>query len=153
MTQVNGDAQSAGVIAAEVKANAADVVNGVSDLRDTILEIVKSATNKQERRGPSRFELNLEARIDGDVHAAVVVENISNTGALINGAKKLVVGNKGRLVLNGKSVNFEVVASAEAKQRLRFTEPFSAAFQETLDKLTLGLVPISQGRKVTARVR
>ena len=151
MTQVNGDAQSAGVIAAEVKANALEVVSGVSDLRDTILEIIKNATNKQERRGPARFELNFEARIDGDVHAVVVVENVSTTGALINGANTLVAGNKGRLVLNGKPVNFEVVASSEIKQRLRFVEPMSAEFQQSLAELTRGLVPLSQGRRDPSR--
>ena len=87
----------------------------------------------------------LEARTDGDVFAAVNIENISLTGALITGAGRLKVGQKGNLYINRKPVAYTVVGVTPYSQRVAFVQPTSADFKAAFDTITQGLVPISQG--------
>lgn len=151
MANVSAMAQTSGEMAADVKSKAGDVVSGVAELRDVIFDIVNSATDKRDRRGPARYAVDCEGRIDGDVQAAVTVLNISSSGALITGGQKLVTGGGGRLVISRKATAFVVVDAAETAQRLGFVEPVDAEFHDVFMEITKGLVPISQGRKAGAR--
>ena len=79
--------------------------------------------------------------------AAVNIENISATGALITGAGKLKVGNRGRIFINRRPVSFTVVAVTPYSQRVQFTESFDSEMQAYFNSLTNGLSPISQAQE------
>lgn len=160
MQGVRGEANEADAVAREVKGCAEQVASNTSELRNIIEDIVNSVASTRERRGPARFAVNaaaelsgpaeydvegLEARTDGDLFAAVNIENISLTGALITGAGKLKAGQKGNLYINRKPVAYTVVGVTPYSQRIAFVQPVSADFREAFEAITKGLVPISQG--------
>lgn len=161
MQGVNQEAIAAGKIAEDAKACADGLTNGIHELRDAISDILSKSTAERDLRGASRFEVNesatlepveydiegLEARTDGDVFAAVNIENVSATGALITGAGKLKVGNRGRIFINRRPVSFTVVAVTPYSQRIQFTESFDSDMQAYFDSLTNGLSPISQAQE------
>jgi hypothetical protein len=161
MQGVNREATDAGKIAEDAKACADGLTKGIHELRDAISDILSKSTAERDLRGASRYEVNesaslepdeydvegLEARTDGDVLAAVNIENISGTGALITGAGKLKVGSGGRIFINRRPVSFTVVAVTPYSQRIRFTESFDSDMQAYFDSLTNGLFPISQAQE------
>jgi hypothetical protein len=160
MLEVKQEASATGQIAKEMKESADLLMAGTVELRRVIKDIAEQTTKDSDNRGAARFAVkqsaNLEsddfdlsgyeARTDGDVLAAVNIENISLTGALISGGGKLKVGNKGRLFLNRQPVAFTVVGITPYSQRIVFTEPVSSDFREVFNELTRDLVPISEGR-------
>jgi len=153
MESVSREAAEAGTMAAEVKLNAGNVMEELVDLRDVIVGIVRTATANLDRRGPARYAVKCEARIDGDVHAAVVVDNISVSGALITGGAKLVAGGTGRLVIDRKATGFKVVTVSSIEQRIQFTDPIDRDFLQHFHAITENLVPISQGQDLKPRRR
>lgn len=161
MQAVNREATAVGKIAEDAKSCADGLTIGIHDLRDAIADILKKSTAERDQRGASRFELNqvatvepeeydlygLEARTDGDILAAVNIENISSTGALISGAGKLKVGSHGRIFINRRPVSFTVVAVTPYSQRIQFKDAFDSDMQAAFDDLTRGLTPISQAQE------
>jgi methyl-accepting chemotaxis protein len=160
MQDVRAEANEADALAREVKTCANVVTTNTTELRNIIEDIVVGVAGSRERRGPARFAVNasaelssgkefdvegLEARTDGDVFAAVNIENISLTGALITGASKLKPGQKGNLYVNRKPVPYTVVGVTPYSQRVAFVQPVSAEFRAAFEAITQGLVPISQG--------
>lgn len=160
MFEVKQEAAATGQIAMDMKACADLIMSGTLDLRIVIRDIAEKTTKDSDHRGAARYEIKqpgdlecsdydvggFEARTDGDVLAAVNIENISLTGALISGGGKLKIGHAGRLFLNRQPVAFTVVGLTPYSQRLVFTEPFSADFRAVFERLTKDLTPISEGR-------
>lgn len=158
---VNREAMSAGKIAEDAKTCAEGLTHGIHELRDAIADILLKSTAERDQRGASRFEINqsanleqdeydvegLEARTDGDLLAAVNIENISSTGALITGAGKLRVGSRGRIYINRRPVAFTVVSVTPYSQRIQFTESFDSDMRAVFEDLTRGLTPISQAQE------
>jgi hypothetical protein len=71
----------------------------------------------------------------------------TSSGALITGAGKLKVGNRGRIFINRRPVSFTVVAVTPYSQRVQFTESFDSEMQAYFESLTNGLFPISQAQE------
>lgn len=157
MQKVSAEATAAGTVALEVRTSADGLTKGIHELRDAIWEILDRSTSNRDHRGASRYEVHQEASLqteefdveghqaitDGDVKAAVHIENLSRTGALVTGASRLQTGNTGRIYINRCPIEFTVVGTTPYSQRLRFTEPFSAEMEAVFADLTRDLAPMS----------
>lgn len=158
MQKVSTEATSAGTVALEVRNSADGLTKGIHELRDAIWDILERSTSDRDHRGASRYEVHQEASVqaeeydveghqaitDGDVKAAVHIENLSRTGALITGAGRLKPGNTGRIYINRCPVAFTVVGTTPYSQRLRFTGAFTPEMNAVFEELTRNLAPMSQ---------
>ena len=153
MLKVNDEAVLAGAAALEVRDSSQDLSKGINDLHDAIEGILSASTAGSNQRSAPRFDVGLEARLEAPQRAAVsvTIENISVTGAQIEGASHLARGDTGQLVIKAQRFPFEVVGLTPRSQRLRFTLPFDADMQSVFTQITHGLPPMSQaGSRVAA---
>jgi methyl-accepting chemotaxis protein len=105
IASVSSEASSTGARADQVRKLSADVASGVTDLRETLIRVVRTSTTEVDRRQWHRYELNRPGRLGfAGENAAVDVVNCSAGGALLNGSSdRLQVGNAVELTIDGLS--------------------------------------------------
>jgi hypothetical protein len=153
MLKVNDEAMLAGAAALEVRDSTQDLSQGINELHDAIEGILSASTAGRNQRSAPRFAVGLGGRLETPLHGAmpITIENISVTGAQIEGASPLARGDTGHLIIGAQAFPFEVVGLTPRSQRLRFTMPFDAAMEAVFAQITRGLRPISQaGSRVAA---
>jgi hypothetical protein len=110
---------------------------------------VTLATLTVNRRRRPRFAVDHRAQLRaGGLNLAVRITNMSEGGAMIDGALELVPGIPGMLTIDGVPVAlpFRVRDAHAGATHVKFDldEPQAAAFRHHFLKLTAGLRPIEQ---------
>jgi methyl-accepting chemotaxis protein len=92
-TEVSTEAENTGRHAAEVRENAAGLNTAVSDLRHSVIRVVRTSTAEVDRRGIARYSADLPCRLSaaGKDHAARVID-LSERGAAVRGAPSMAPG-------------------------------------------------------------
>jgi methyl-accepting chemotaxis protein len=127
--EVSAEAEVTGEQARGVHDSTASLVNWVTELRHSVIRVVRTATADADRRISTRYEVNTTCRIElpsgnytGRLH------DISEAGAYIVGCPPLNVGDNGKLIADGiaASLPFSVRACEGAELHVEF-DPGQAA--------------------------
>jgi methyl-accepting chemotaxis protein len=102
-TEVSAEAGQTGRHAAEVQSSATALTNLVSDLRRTLVRIIRTSTTEVDRRGGPRYSVDIACRVTmtGQAERTARVVDLSQGGARIEGAGSVPVGSSGTLALDG----------------------------------------------------
>ena len=113
ITFVSREAQSTGDRATELQSAASDVAGGVNALRQTLVRVVRTATDDVDRRGHERHDVREACSLTvgkADHNAEII--NLSASGALLHGVT-LAEGTAGTLRSAGyfsRPVGFRVIS-------------------------------------------
>ena len=122
---VSVEARQTGRDADAVHANAEGLAGAVSELRQTVVRMVRTSTTEVNRRRLPRYPTVLRGRLQADGAAAVSVRvvNLSGGGARLEEAPALRVGGRGTLSIDGVgfSLPFSVRATEGDGASLAFT--------------------------------
>ncbi len=101
--EVLSEAEQTGVHAGEVREDAVALNGAVSDLRHSVIRVVRTSSAEVDRRQAVRFQVDLPCRLNvpGQAASGARVANISEGGASIRGGPKLAEGTHGELHLDG----------------------------------------------------
>jgi methyl-accepting chemotaxis protein len=97
--RVSAEAAATGYHAGDVRGAAADVASSITDLRGTLVRVVRTATTEVDRRHEERAPVDADAMLDlGQGACAVHLRNLSQGGAMLERQVQGVVdGAIGRL--------------------------------------------------------
>jgi methyl-accepting chemotaxis protein len=128
--EVAGEAKQTGQRAAEVLANTTALGAAVSDLKQSVIRVVRTSTAEVDRRASSRHDVDVGCRVTvgGQTHAARV-DNLSDGGAHVTGGPTLPTGTRGMLSVDGVGVPlpFTVVDGEGGSLRVSFSLDATAA--------------------------
>jgi len=98
IADVSGEATTTGDRAVQVQTIATSVAASISELRSTLVRVVRTSTAEVDRRSSRRHPVDLPARLtlDGVAHPVRLV-NISDGGAMVTGAGSIAPGTVGHL--------------------------------------------------------
>jgi methyl-accepting chemotaxis protein len=103
IAEVSAEAQETGHHATDLQIDAAGLAELVSNLRRTVMRVIRTSTTEVDRRAGQRHQVDLPCRLSvtgaGVLDARVV--DLSKGGARIQGAAALPVGSRGTLHLDG----------------------------------------------------
>jgi len=103
IAEVSAEAQETGQHAADVQIDAAGLAEMVSELRRTVMRVIRTSTTEVDRRTSPRYAVDLPCRLTvtghGVLNARVI--DLSEGGARIQGAAALPIGARGTLELDG----------------------------------------------------
>ncbi|WP_445682441.1 methyl-accepting chemotaxis protein [Radicibacter daui] len=123
ITFVSQEAQSTDEKAGQLQSAASDVTDGVTTLRQTLVRVVRTATDDVDRRTHERHDVKEACSLTiGNTEQKAEIVNLSASGALLQGVK-LVDGTVGKLRSAGyfsRPVTFRVVSSGEHGCSIRF---------------------------------
>ena len=106
ITEVSTEAQETGQHAADVQIDAAGLAELVTELRRTVVRVIRTSTAEVDRRGSRRHAVDLPCRLtlagSGVVNARV--SDLSEGGARVGGAASVPAGTTGTLSLDGLGV-------------------------------------------------
>jgi hypothetical protein len=121
--EVSTEADKAARHAANVRENAVGLNTAVSELRRSVIRVVRTATTEVDRRRMARYSVDLSCRLTvaGQDHAARVT-NISEGGAAIRGAPSVPIGSRTALQIDalGYAVPCVVRGSDDDTLRVAF---------------------------------
>ncbi len=135
ITDVSSEAQETGQRAADVQINAAGLAELVSDLRRTVVRVIRTSTIEADRRHAQRTPVDLPGhlKIVGMGAFQARVQDLSEGGARLRCDATVPVGSRGTLSLDGVStalpfvvretlgglsgISFETDAAADAALR------------------------------------
>jgi methyl-accepting chemotaxis protein len=129
--------------ATEVQSLSSNVSESVDTLGAVVVQMIKATCSEDERRADSRFFVTLEGSTTGSVNAKIVIRDISRGGAQIDPVPELEIDKRGKLHIQNTSVAFVVLRTTESGTCLKFTEPFSPAFERMFREVTRGLKSFS----------
>ncbi|MFM2044171.1 MAG: hypothetical protein RLY86_2747 [Pseudomonadota bacterium] len=123
IADVSGEATTTGDRAAQVQTIATSVAASISELRNTLVRVVRTATVEVDRRGSRRHPVDLPARlmVEGALHTVRLI-NISDGGAMVTGAGSIAPGTTGQLTwAQGQMpVRLTVTGTTDDGMSLRF---------------------------------
>jgi methyl-accepting chemotaxis protein len=142
IADVSNEARSTGDKATLMRGVAGRVASGVAELRQTIIRVVRTATDDVDRRETPRYELSVPGKVShGGRSVDVVVVNISVGGALLSGVE-LPGGDTGELTTSvlPKPLRFRVVDSEHGHASVGFGlgEDEKAALTKHLEAVAKG---------------
>jgi methyl-accepting chemotaxis protein len=111
ITEVSAEAQETGQHAADAQIDAVALAELVSDLRRTVVRIIRTSTTEADRRGGGRIAVELQAcrlTFHGYGEAVGRVTELAEGGAGIECAATVPVGTAGTLGLDGHRFAFTV---------------------------------------------
>jgi methyl-accepting chemotaxis protein len=146
MLKVNEEAVVAGAAALAVRNSTEGLSRDINALHDSVEGILSASTVGSRQRGAARYEVMRKALIETARlgRADVVIEDISATGAQIQGGAGLTMGSTGALVIDGQHFPFEVIGLTPRAQRLRFSCAFDAGMEAMFTRITHGLAPVTR---------
>jgi aerotaxis receptor len=122
---VSKEAASTGERVATVRAAATEVADAIAELRNTLVQVVRTSTAEVDRRELPRFAVAQACTLTvGSRAMQATIANMSEGGALIAGADALPAGAQGRLAVKGLGLDaqFTVVEAGPAGLRIRFAD-------------------------------
>ena len=115
-SEVSTEAVDTGRLAVDVRDNIMALNKVVEELRESVIRVVRSSTASVDRQQSRRYPMDLPGRLSiagGKEHVARVTD-LSEGGALVQGARALPVGARGSLYIDGVARPLPcVVRSAE----------------------------------------
>ncbi|MGA3402076.1 MAG: methyl-accepting chemotaxis protein [Acetobacteraceae bacterium] len=141
ISEVSAEAQETGQHAADVQIDAAGLAELVSDLRRTVMRVIRTSTTEVDRRESRRYDVNLPGRVTvaGRGVPDTRVVNLSDGGARIQAASTMPVGTHGVLNLDGVAVALPFIVRETDGPMLGITfeldETASAAWRSALERL------------------
>ncbi len=103
IAEVSSEAEETGQHAANVQTGAAELAELVSELRRTVMRVIRTSTTEVDRRASQRYAVDLPGRLTVPGHGVLKarVIDLSDGGARIRGEAKLADGARGTLSLDG----------------------------------------------------
>jgi methyl-accepting chemotaxis protein len=140
IAEVSGDAGAAGEQAAHVRSNLDEVATSIHDLRQVLVRVVRTSTDEADRRHTRRFRVNepctliLDASGSAGAGLAATVRNLSQDGAMVQGASLPAPGTRGtiRFDRHGFSIAFEVRSQEEGGIHLSFAADGEPALRQAI---------------------
>jgi methyl-accepting chemotaxis protein len=110
ISEVSTEAQETGEHAADVQIDAAGLAELVSELRRTVVRVIRTSSAKVDRRQGRRLEVDMPCRLSflGYGEANGRVTDLSEGGAGLECAAAVPVGTAGTLGLDGHRIGFTV---------------------------------------------
>jgi methyl-accepting chemotaxis protein len=140
ITEVSAEAQDTGQRAADVQIDAAGLAELVTELRRTVVRVIRTSTTGVDRRHTQRYQVDLPCRATVTGHGVMntsVVE-LSEGGARIRGAAAVPIGTRGTLALDGVAATlpFTVrdVSGALLGVAFELDETSAAALRSVLER-------------------
>ena len=138
-SEVSAEAAGTGRHASELRNDTVTLNHAVENLRNSVIEVVRTSTSDVERRQAARVPIDLPARlaVAGQTERSVNVGDISAGGASISGVDDLAVGTHGTLRLDGvaAAVAFEVRSTGRGTLHVAFDAGSSAALRPLIERL------------------
>ena len=149
IAEVSSEAGQTGERADEVRVLASEVASSIETLKQALVRAVRTSTEEVNRRRKPRFAVDRRGQLRaGGLDVAVRITNMSEGGAMIDGALELAPGTPGTLTIDGVPVAlpFRVRDAHAGALHVKFDldETQAAAFHHHFLKLTAGLRPIEQ---------
>jgi methyl-accepting chemotaxis protein len=141
ITDLSGEAEQTGTHAGEVRANAAILHAALSELRQTVIRVVRTSTTEVDRRNLPRYPVDLACRviIPGQRDRTARIADLSAGGATVLGGLDLPVGCAGTIAVEGSAfpVPFTVRACAQGRLHVAFASDSAAtaAFEPILERV------------------
>ncbi len=141
ISEVSAEAQETGQHAADVQIDAAGLADTVSDLRRTVMRVIRTSTAEVDRRASRRYEVDLPCRLTVTGHGVLNARavNLSEGGARIQGAAAVPVGARGTLGLDGVGTALPFAVREADGSMLGITfeldQPATAALRSALERL------------------
>src|SRR4051794_15512072 len=102
IAEVSSEASQTGERADEVRVLAGEVASSIEILKQALVRAVRTSTEEVNRRRKPRFAVDRRGQLRaGGLDAAVRITNISEGGAMIDGAFDLTPGTPGTLTIDG----------------------------------------------------
>jgi len=149
IAEVSAEAGQTGMRADEVRVLAGEVASSIEILKQALVRAVRTSTEEVDRRRKPRFAVDRQGRLRAaTLDTAVKIGNMSEGGAMIDGALDLAPGTAGTLSIDGvpMALSFRVRDAHAGAVHVKFDldEAQAAAFHQHFLKLTAGLQPIEQ---------
>jgi methyl-accepting chemotaxis protein len=149
ISEVSSEACQTGERADEVRVLASEVASSIETLKQALVRAVRTSTDEVNRRRKPRFAVDSRGQFRaGGLDLAVRITNMSEGGAMIDGAIEIAPGIPGTLTIDGVPVvlPFRVRDAHAGATHIKFDldETQAAAFRHHFLKLTAGLRPIEQ---------
>jgi len=129
-TEVLAEAEQTGIHASDVRDDAASLNTALSDLRQAVIRVVRTATPEVDRRNDPRYEVDVVCRVTaGGQTFGARVADLSDSGARVRGAPVLLAGSRGTLDIEGVGfpLPFSVKQSGGDSLHLAFALDAAAA--------------------------
>jgi methyl-accepting chemotaxis protein len=141
-SEVSAEAEQTGRHAIAVRENAAGLNTAVSDLRHSVIRVVRTSTTEVDRRGEHRYPVNLTCRITLSGRTSTAhVTNLSEHGASVRSEHVGTVGARGTLDVDGVGLPLPfTVRSAEGDMMhvaLELDTQTAAKFQPMPERLAM----------------
>jgi ABC-type transporter Mla subunit MlaD len=149
IAEVSAEARQTGERADEVRVLAGEVASSIETLKQALVRAVRTSTVEVNRRRKPRFAVDRQGWLRAaGLDTAVKIANLSEGGAMIDGALELAPGSSGNLSVDGvpTALPFRVRDAHAGAVHVKFDldEAQAAAFRPHFLKLTAGLQPIEQ---------
>lgn len=139
INEVSAEAEQTGRYAEAVHSNTSALAVAATNLRQTVIRIVRSCTSDLDRRGSPRtaFDASCRLEVAGATHEARLVD-LSEHGASIAGAPSLCSGVRGLLWLSGGDPPLPFVVREAATGILHVAFDLTAARAQALRSMLDG---------------
>lgn len=138
--EVSAEARQTGIHAGDVRENAVALNSAVTELRHSVIRVVRTATPEVDRRADRRHDVDLPCRllVGGQTYGARVAD-LSNFGAQLRSAPTLQAGTQGMLSIDGVGFPLACTVRSSEDESLRVAFDLDAAatasFRGVLERL------------------
>lgn len=125
---VSVEATQTGKQAAEVREGATALDTAVSELRRSVIRVVRTSTSEVDRRLAERHPVDIPCRLSiGGVWSTAKVADLSERGAMVRGAAEASAGTRGTLAMEGVDIAVPFSVRAVGKDTLHVEFELDAA--------------------------
>ena len=141
-SEVSAEAEQTGQHAVAVRENAAGLNTAVSDLRHSVIRVVRTSTTEVDRRGEHRYPVDLTGRVTLSGRTSTArVTNLSQHGASIRSEHAGTVGARGTLDVDGVGFPLPFIVRSAEDDMMRVTLELdaqtAAKFQSIPERLAV----------------
>ena len=131
------EAAKTGEGARSLSGSVGNVDESIMRLRESIVRVIRTSSPDVERRTDPRYEIHTPGTLL-ETQQKVMVENLSQGGALLGADANLRGGQTGRLGVADAQVSYKVLGTDKSGTHLQFADPKPAEFEQALARLSKG---------------
>jgi methyl-accepting chemotaxis protein len=131
------EAAKTGDGARSLSGSVGNVDESITRLRESIVRVIRTSSPDVERRTDPRYEIHTPGTLL-ETQQKVMVENLSQGGALLGADANLRGGQTGRLGVADAQVSYKVLGTDKSGTHLQFADPKPAEFEQALARLSKG---------------
>jgi hypothetical protein len=131
------EAAKTGERARSLSGSVGNVDESIVRLRESIVRVIRTSSPDVERRTDPRYEIHTPGTLI-ESQQKVMVENLSQGGALLGADANLRGGQTGRLGVAEAQVSYRVLSTDKSGTHLQFADPKPAEFEQALARLSKG---------------